>query len=156
MVLHNSNRTKNGQDIHSTNTFGFVWFAKAAAGKSITFEINPLLISHQGWIPSRLEKWRKPASDSVCFLFHSHPSPACVCVCVCYFLFKRRDAHIRHILLPWHMRRKTRDVSGSPCFLKPFKVTVALIASELAASLNPYMGNGIHFTGFWPDAAMYS
>ncbi|TNN83475.1 hypothetical protein EYF80_006456 [Liparis tanakae] len=39
----------------------------------------------------------------------------------------RRYAHIKHILLLWHMQRKTDDVCGSPRFLKPFKVTVVAI-----------------------------
>ena len=32
------------------------------------------------------------------------------------------------------MQRKTHDASGSPCFLKPFKVTAASIASSLLPS----------------------
>lgn len=41
------------------------------------------------------------------------------------------------------MQRKTHDASGSPCFLKPFKVTAARIASSLLP-LCPYLANGIH------------
>ena len=40
-------------------------------------------------------------------------------------------------------QRKTHDVCGSPCFLKPFKATVVRIASGSAASLRPYLGKDI-------------
>lgn len=54
------------------------------------------------------------------------------------------DAHIKHILLLWHRKRKTHDVCGSPCFLEPFKVTAARVASApFSTSSGPYLDNGM-------------
>lgn len=57
---------------------------------------------------------------------------------------KETDAHIKHILPLWHRKRKTHDVTGSPCFLEPFKVTAARwVASALSTSATPYLDNGM-------------
>lgn len=57
---------------------------------------------------------------------------------------KETDAHIKHILPLWHIKRKTHDVTGSPCFLEPFKATAARwVASALSTSATPYLDNGM-------------